>query len=141
MLKFWRTKYIKYIFSCIILTVGALFAINTELYTRPLTEKTAIELQQEYSQLTIMPDSSLGQSKTLYKAGAVSVTYDFYTNKSGDEIKKYYLEELRKNQWIIVSDSDHAIYCTKAKFQLTVGFNDSSLAGQYQIYLRWPKSR
>jgi len=64
--------------------------------------------------------------------------YVFYTNQSIDEIKKYYLEEVRKNQWIVVRDEDDGLICIKGDYQLSLGYKNPSVQGRYDIILRWP---
>lgn len=128
----------KYIVGYIILTLAAFYVITTEFILRPITEKALIELPKEYSRLAIMPNSILDISETLNRSTSVSYRYVFDTNKSRDEIKKYYLEESRKKQWIIVKKSKEGLTCTKGDYQLGVVYKNSNVTGEYDIVLRWP---
>jgi len=85
-----------------------------------------------------MPDSFFYKSQAFHKSTAVTFVYFFETNKSSDEIKQYYLDEVRKNQWIVVSVSNDTIYCTKVDCKLWVVFKNPNIAGQYHINLGWP---
>ncbi len=135
---FFRTKYLKYIFSFIICTFAAFMIIRSEFALAPISDKAVSELQREYSQLTIMPGSNLWQTETLHKSTAVTFLYVYYTNQSSDEIKKHYQEEAKKNQWILQNEHEGASLYSKGSYQLYVVHKTPSNIGRYHISLCWP---
>lgn len=62
------------------------------------------ELEHEYSQIGVLPGATRKILAPSYRSNHATLQAAYYTDKSWDEIRAFYLERAQRNDWILVKE-------------------------------------
>jgi len=112
-----------------------------ETYVKPKTTVAQETIQQEFNSINILPGSIFIKSNQVSKARFTNVIGEYTTNLSYDEFYKYYIEETKKNGWILKRDRTLGKYreleFLKDELYLRIGYNLELENHDYSIAIRW----
>ena len=116
----------------------------------PQMQKRVEATKSVFNDIEFMPGSSLEKIETSNKTNSVLVVGDFNVDAGYGQIKKYYIEELKNENWIFDNEYEQVGHGTnnykeldfhKGKYILNINyFEDFSNYGcNYAISIKWKR--